>query len=129
MGEIKSSKTTRKPSRIGRKPKSGYGVEASMWIEKDGELYLGGGRVMLLEKIDELGSISAAARSMGLGYRNAWLWIESMNNLAPTPLVTKIKGGSGGGYAELTDEGRKAIGLYKDLRDRMETAMKSLKVP
>ena len=85
-------------------------------MEKDGELYMGWGRVMLLERIDKLGSIAAAARSMRLGYRNAWLWIEAANRLAPTPLVEKTAGGAGGGYARLTEEGRKAISQYKELR-------------
>lgn len=123
MTEVKGSKTNRKPSRIGRKPQAGYSVQASMWIEKNGELYLGGGRVMLLENIHKLGSISAAARSMGLGYRNAWLWINSMNRLAPSPLVVKVKGGPGGGYAQLTEEGHKAVRDYKELRMKMETTL------
>jgi len=89
-------------------------------MEKDGELYMGWGRVMLLQRIEELGSIAAAARSMRLGYRNAWLWIEAMNRLAPAPLVEKTAGGVGGGRARLTDEGRKAVGQYKDLRTKLE---------
>ena len=80
---------------------------------------------MLLERLDKLGSISAAARSMGLGYRNAWLWIDSMNQLAPSPLVVKIRGGAGGGYAQLTDEGRKAIASYKKLRSGLEKQLKT----
>jgi molybdate transport system regulatory protein len=87
-------------------------------VEKDGELYMGWGRVILLERIDEFGSIAAAARSMKLGYRNAWLWVEAVNRLAPAPLVEKSTGGAGGGRARLTDEGRKAINQYKGLRAR-----------
>jgi len=70
---------------------------------------------MLLERIDKFGSIAAAARSMGLGYRNAWLWIEATNRLAPAPLVEKTMGGARGGHARLTEEGRKAIAQYKEL--------------
>jgi len=123
MAEIKGSKANRKPSRIGRNPQPGYSVQASIWVEKNGELYLGGGRVMLLENIHKLGSISAAARSMGLGYRNAWLWINSMNRLAPSPLVIKVKGGPGGGYAQLTEEGYKAVRSYHELRKQMENTL------
>jgi len=72
--------------------------------------------MILLERIDELGSIAAAARSMKLGYRNAWLWVDSMNRLAPVPLVENVTGGSGGRHAILTEEGRKAIREYKELR-------------
>ncbi len=89
-------------------------------MEKDGELYMGWGRAMLLERIEELGSIAAAARSMRLGYRNAWLWIESMNRLAPSPLIEITTGGAGGRHARLTEEGRKAISEYKGLRARFQ---------
>jgi molybdate transport system regulatory protein len=65
-----------------------------------------------------MGSIAAAARSMKLGYRNAWLWIDSMNKLAPEPLVVKEAGGEKGGYARVTEAGLKAIEQYKELRDK-----------
>jgi molybdate transport system regulatory protein len=110
---------SRKPSRFGRHPHAGYTTQASVWIEKDGELYIGGGRAMLLEKLDRLGSIAAAARYMGLTYRNAWLWIDAMNRLAPSPLVEKITGGAGGGHAQLTEEGHKAVASYKELRAKL----------
>lgn len=75
---------------------------------------------MLLERIEQYGSIAAAARSMGLGYRNAWLWVEAMNRLAPTPLVERTTGGEGGGHARLTDEGRRALNWYKGLSMRLQ---------
>ena len=104
-----------KPSRFSPCANQEYVTRGRVWLEKDDELYLGRGRAMLLERIDRLGSIAAAARSMRLGYRNAWLWIESMNRLAPSPLVEKATGGTGGGHARLTDEGRKAINEYQEL--------------
>ncbi len=114
----------KKPPRFSRHPEPGYVVRGRVWIEKDGELYMGGGRVMLLERIDKFGSIAAAARSMRLGYRNAWLWIEAANRLAPAPLVEKNTGGVGGGYTRLTDEGRKAVDQYKRLRAKFEEFLK-----
>jgi len=83
----------KKPRRFSRHPEPGYVVRGRIWVEKDGELYMGWGRVILLERIDKFGSIAAAARSMKLGYRNAWLWIEAANRLAPSPLVEKRTGG------------------------------------
>jgi molybdate transport system regulatory protein len=103
-------------ARSGHRPESGIVVKSKVWLEKDGKLFMGWGRVTLLERIDQLGSISAAARSMKLAYRNAWLWVEAMNRLAPHPLVVKSTGGSRGGYARLTDDGRKIIKEYKETR-------------
>jgi molybdate transport system regulatory protein len=88
---------------------------------------MGWGRVMLLEHIDQLGSIAAAARVMKLGYRNAWLWVEAMNRLAPAPLVEKIAGGVGGGHAWLTEAGRKAVTNYKELRARFHEFLRQRK--
>ncbi len=126
MDETDKGKTSsRKSSRFGRHPHAGYTTQASVWIEKDGELYIGGGRAMLLEKLDEFGSIAVAARYMGLTYRNAWLWIDAMNHTAPSPLVEKVIGGTGGGHARLTDEGRKAIADYKVLRAKIASVLDS----
>ena len=103
-------------SRSSLPPESGIVVKSKVWLEKDGKLFMGWGRVMLLERIDQLGSISAAAKSMKLAYRNAWLWVEAMNKLAPAPLVEKYTGGTHGGYARLTGEGRRIVAEYKEKR-------------
>ena len=110
----------KKPSRLSHHPQPGYTVRGRIWLEKDGELYMGWGRAVLLERIDKFGSIAAAARSMKLGYRNAWLWVEAANRLAPSPLVEKTAGGAGGGHTRLTDEGRKTVAHYKKLRTKLE---------
>lgn len=102
--------------RSGHEPESGLVMRSKVWLEKDGKLFMGWGRATLLERIDRLGSISAAARSMNLAYRNAWLWVEAMNRLSGTPLVEKSTGGPRGGYARLTEEGRRIIDQYKEKR-------------
>ena len=115
----------KKPSRLSRHPEPGYVVGGRIWWAKDGELYMGWGRAMLLERIEKYGSIAAAARSMRLGYRNAWLWVEAMNRLSPIPLVEKTTGGAGGCHARLTEEGRKAVTEYKKLSDGLQGLLKS----
>jgi molybdate transport system regulatory protein len=96
--------------------RSGYRVNGRIWIEKDGELFLGLGRVLLLEGIEKHGSIAAAARSMKLGYRTAWMWIDDMNRRALAPLVVKEIGGEKGGGSKLTGEGKKALSQFKRMR-------------
>jgi molybdate transport system regulatory protein len=113
MAKVRARKIRKK-----QEEDTGYRINGRIWLEKDGELYLGWGRVILLQRIHEMGSIAAAARSMKLGYRNAWLWIDSMNKLAPEPLVVKEAGGEKGGYARVTEAGLKAIEQYKELRDK-----------
>ena len=111
-------------SRSGHEPETGIVIKTKVWLEKDGKLLMGWGRATLLERIDELGSISAAAKSMKLAYRNAWLWVEAMNRLSPYPLVEKATGGAHGGYARLTDEGRRIVQEYLQRRARVHKMLK-----
>ncbi len=117
---------TKKHPRLSYQPEPHYMAKGKIWVEKDGEVYMGWGRVRLLELIGRLGSIAAAARSMRMGYRNAWLEVEAMNRLAPAPLVEKTTGGTGGGHARLTENGRKVISEYKGLRARFQGFLKQV---
>ncbi len=118
MTEPCKFKPKKRRPRFSTRTHSGFTIGGRIWLEKNGELFMGLGRIRLLEKIDELGSIAEAARTMKLGYRNAWLWVDSMNRLAPAPLVENVTGGPGGRHARLTEEGRKALREYKELRTR-----------
>ncbi len=90
-------------------------IRAKAWITAGDETFLAYGRIVLLEKVRESGSISAAARALGMSYRRAWWHIETMNRLAKRPLVETAVGGKGGGGAHLTVEGEEAIRLYRTL--------------
>lgn len=79
------------------------------------EIALGPGKAELLEWIDRAGSISAAAKGMGLSYRRAWLMVDTMNRCFRAPLVSAAHGGAKGGGAHLTDEGRAVIADYRVL--------------
>jgi len=96
---------------------SPYRLHGRVWIEGPEGTFLGYGRVTLLERIAEHGSISAAARSMNMSYRHAWDLVDSMNRQAPSPLVTSKTGGKGGGGARLTPTGEAAIALFKSAWD------------
>jgi molybdate transport system regulatory protein len=94
---------------------------ASLRIELGPDRRLGPGKVRLLELIDTEGSISAAARQMGMSYRRAWLLVEESNRLFATPLVESAAGGPGGGGASLTALGRKAVKFYRAIeRDAVQ---------
>lgn len=90
-------------------------IQGRFWIETDEGPFLGFGRVKLLQKINELGSISKAAAEMSMSYRQAWGLVESMNAKVNKPLVVKQTGGKGGGGTHVTEEGKKAIETFKQL--------------
>jgi molybdate transport system regulatory protein len=96
----------------------GLQIRAKAWVTAGDETFLAHGRVLLLERIRELGSISAAARSIKMSYRRAWWHIETMNRLGRKPLVETAVGGKGGGGARLTPEGEEAVSLYRKLDGR-----------
>ncbi|MEW5790527.1 MAG: LysR family transcriptional regulator [Pseudomonadota bacterium] len=77
------------------------------------DIALGPGKAALLEAVARSGSISAAAREMGMSYRRAWLLVDTMNRCFKTPLVEASKGGSGGGGARVTDLGRDVLARYR----------------
>ena len=85
---------------------------------------LGIGRVALLEQIRADGSISAAARAMGMSYRHAWELIDSMNRQLGVPLVIKATGGRGGGGTRLTVTAERAIAAFHELDDAFREFMK-----
>jgi len=93
------------------------GVDGSLWFQRSERRYLGGERIDLLEKIDELGSISKAAKAVGISYKTAWDTVNLVNNLAETPLVERMTGGKGGGGTNLTKEGKKVVSQFRILQE------------
>lgn len=87
----------------------GQQVKGRLWVERQGQTFMSWGRVVLLERIEEYGSVSAAAKSIGMSFSHAWQLVQSMNELTDRPLVGKKAGGKGGGGAWLTDEGKAAV--------------------
>ena len=73
-------------------------------------------RIRLLEAIGEFGSISSAAKKVGLSYKAAWEAVDTMNNLSHNPLVVKVTGGSGGGGTTLTVLGQEMVNNYTILK-------------
>ena len=99
----------------GRVVSTKYNIKGRMWIAKGEETFLGYGRIVLLERIKEYGSITRAAKSMNMSYRHAWELVESMNRQAGSPLVETATGGKGGGGAFITPMGEKAITTFWEI--------------
>lgn len=97
-----------------------YKVKGNIWIEGKKGAFIGVGRMKLLEQVNECGSITDAAKSMKMSYRQAWELIDSMNRQSKKPLVVTSAGGVGGGGTTVTAEGIKAIKQYKELLERFD---------
>ena len=97
------------------------------WIDIDGERFFGPGRAELLELIEETGSISKAAKKMGMSYKKAWAMVDEMNAKATKPYVIAQKGGQKGGGTELTANGKQMLEAYNKLFARMNALIQKEK--
>src|SRR5690606_4408951 len=83
---------------------------------------IGPGKVDLLRAIERERSISAAARTMGLTYKRAWLLVDSLNQGFGQPVVAATAGGRGGGGAMLTPLGAALVARYEALEAKLDAA-------
>jgi molybdate transport system regulatory protein len=83
---------------------------------------LGPGMAQLLERIVEHGSIRAAAVSMGMSYRKAWLLIHALQETFNGAVVTSAVGGSAGGGTQLTELGSTLLAAYRRIENRAARA-------
>lgn len=84
---------------------------------------IGPGKADLLQAIAQTGSISAAAREMGMSYRRAWTLVEVMNRSFRAPLVETLTGGSGGGGAQVTEFGADILARYRAMETKAAIAV------
>jgi molybdate transport system regulatory protein len=83
---------------------------------------VGPGKVLLLEAIRDEGSISQAARTLGMSYRRAWLLVDDMNRCFREPVVDAQPGGAEGGRATLTRMGATLVRNYRAIEAEAQAA-------
>lgn len=104
------NKSVKRPNRPER-----LALGGGLWLDHAGRSFLGGRRIELLESIAEHGSITQAAKAVGLSYKGAWDMVDAVNNLAEQPVVHRATGGQHGGGSSLTDYGKQLVTLYREL--------------
>ena len=82
-------------------------------ITRGRDIAVGPGKADLLEAIAKTGSITAAARELGMSYRRAWLLVDTMNRCFRRPVVETEAGGKRGGGTRLTVAGAEALRRYR----------------
>lgn len=96
-------------------------ADGRFWLTLDGRNFLGRGRVDLLQRIRETGSISKAAKAMKMSYKAAWDAVDAMNVAWGTPLVESGPAGS-----RLTDEAEQLIRAYQKANTRHAAFLEKL---
>src|SRR6187551_3499225 len=87
---------------------------AHIRLDFSGTCSLGPGKISQLEGVERTGSLSAAARALGMSYRRAWLLLHSTNEGFSQPVVELSVGGKDGGGGRLTDFGRRLVADYRE---------------
>lgn len=85
----------------------------ALWVAAGGETLAGAARIALLASIRETGSITGAAKAVGISYKAAWDAVDAMNNLAGEALVVRSAGGKGGGGTTLTPRALRLIDTFR----------------
>ncbi|WP_242489981.1 TOBE domain-containing protein [Noviherbaspirillum cavernae] len=101
-------------------------IQGRLWLEQDERSLAGHGRIDLLQRIAESGSISQAAKSIGMSYKAAWDAVDVMNNLSGAPLVERSTGGKGGGGTHLTERGQRLIASFRRIEEEHRRFLQSL---
>jgi molybdate transport system regulatory protein len=84
---------------------------------------MGPGKAELIERIGATGSISAAAREMGMSYRRAWQLVEALNRAFREPVVSTAVGGTRGGGARVTPFGRRVVADFRRMESKASAAI------
>ena len=100
-------------------------IEVSIVFESGARI--GPDSAKLLESVRDNGSISAAARRVGMPYKKAWMLLDRMNQTFSEPVVTAAPGGAGGGGASLTPLGAEVLERYQQVATQVaETAHENI---
>ncbi len=94
-------------------------MKFKIWMEQDGSVAFAEGRRMLLESVNHLGSLNAAAKELGMSYRAAWGKIKATEKALGLKLLDVTTGGKGGGGAKLTREARELVTSYNKYVQKM----------
>jgi len=94
-------------------------IRLNLWLEKDGSVVFGQGRVQLLKKISELGSLKKAAEELGMSYRGAWGKIKATEAVLDDPLIEKVSNREG---YRLTPLGESMLTQYEEWHRQVEAA-------
>ena len=92
-----------------------YQLKSRIWIEGENGVFLGEGRIKILKAIMVEGSLSKAAKSLGMSYKKAWTLVDSINKNSTTPIVITNTGGQGGGGTVITEYGMKMIMAFDNI--------------
>ena len=118
-----TSASHHRPPRRGAVPKPE--LRFRLRVTAGDAIAIGPGKIALIEAIAETGSITAAAKSLDMSYRRAWLLLDELNRSLAAPAVDCAKGGPNGGGSQLTEVGLKLVALYRAIEAKAAAACRA----
>ena len=88
-------------------------------IEVHDNFNIGPGKIALMESIISCGSISSAAKKMGMSYRKAWKLVNEINNASKTKIILTNTGGKGAGGAKVSADGISFIKAFRNIEKKV----------
>lgn len=95
-------------------------LHGDIWLGQDASSGMNDLRISILEAIQASGSITQAARSVGVSYKTAWDALDAMKNISGDMLVESVSGGKHGGGSRLTEAGMKLVSTYRLIQKEHE---------
>jgi molybdate transport system regulatory protein len=120
-----AKRPARRESPRSAKATGGDGARPQIRIMFRRAIAMGPGKADLLRAIEKTGSISGAARELGMSYRRAWLLVDTMNQCFQAPLVETLTGGQHGGGARVTDLGHDVLRRYLDMEAKAAESVRA----
>lgn len=90
-------------------------IKSKIWIETNNGILLSEGRVQLLKKIDETGSLNKASKVLNISYQKAWRLVDEVSKVSNQPIIETKIGGINGGGTFLTPYGKSMISIYETI--------------
>lgn len=97
-------------------------VRFRLRVRQGPTIAIGPGKIDLLQAVQQCGSISAAARSLNMSYRRAWMLLDELNASLASPATSSEQGGAKGGGSVVTPVGEAVIELYRSIERRASEA-------
>ncbi len=101
-------------------------LKGDIFLLTDSQRSFASTQIELLKAVSDCGSISQAAKQVGISYKTAWDRIDAMNNMSSQPLVIRSAGGAQGGGTALTKLGQRIIEGFQSLQNEHQTFLDQL---
>lgn len=97
-----------------------FTIGGQIWFQKNNDVFMVDQTVELIDQVNQLGSISQAAKAVNISYQKAWTLIDKANKNSRLPLVIPKRGGNAGGGAAVTAQGKKLLERFNELQKRFD---------